>query len=185
MLPHCTAFYAASLDGFIAREDGSLDWLDAANAAAGPGSDLGFADLLRSVDGLVMGRLTFEQVAGFAPWPYGALPLHVVTRRGVVVPEPLRDRVTQSGESPAELVARLGREGRRHLYLDGGQLLAAAFQADLIDRLVVTLIPVMLGSGRRAMGPLSGDRAWQLISTEADPRGFVQLRYRRWRVATG
>lgn len=179
MLPECTAFFAMSLDGFVSRSDGSIDWLDAAVAAAGPGSDLGFGALLASVDGLVMGRVTFEQVLQFDGWPYGDLPLHVVTRTGTRIPDHLAATVTQSSEQPSDLVARLGREGRHHLYVDGGQLLADFLSADLIDRLIITLIPVMLGEGRRPFGPLPGDRAWRHLSTEADLRGFVQLRYRR------
>lgn len=179
MTVRCTAFFAASLDGFVARPDGSIDWLDAAVAAAAPTSDLGFASLLASVDGMVMGRVTFEKVLSFGLWPYGELPLHVVTRRGVAIPDHLRATVTASDEQPGDLVARLSREGRRHLYVDGGQLLADFFAADLIDRLIVTTVPVMLGSGLRAFGPLPADRAWRHLSTEADPCGFVQHRYER------
>lgn len=179
MRPTCTAFFAMSLDGFVSRSDGSIDWLDAAVAAAGSGSDLGFGALLASVDGLIMGRVTFEQVLRFDGWPYGDLPLHVVTRGGTRIPNHLAATVTQSNEQPSDLVARLGIEGRCHLYVDGGQLLADFLAADLIDRLIITLIPVMLGEGRRPFGPLNGDRAWCHLSTEADPRGFVQLRYRR------
>ena len=178
----CTAFFAASIDGFVARPDGSIDWLDAAVASAAPTSDLGFASLLASVDGLVMGRVTFEKVLSFGLWPYDELPLHVATRRGVAIPDQLRGTVTASDEQPAALLARLAGEGRRHLYVDGGQLLADFFAADLIDRLIITTIPVMLGSGLRAFGPLPADRAWRHLSTEADSCGFVQQRYERRRL---
>ncbi|WP_232625608.1 dihydrofolate reductase family protein [Achromobacter deleyi] len=80
MKPACTSFIATSLDGYIARQDGGLDWLDAANQSVTAGEDCGYAAYMRTIDALVMGRSTFEKVASFPEWPYGDLPVYVLRR---------------------------------------------------------------------------------------------------------
>lgn len=173
-----TVFCATSVDGFIARPDGALDWLDAANATVPAGTDLGFAALLSQVDALVMGRKSYEKVRSFGEWPYGSLPVVVRTRGSVEIPESWAGTVSTSGESAPDLVKRLASQGHRHLYVDGGQTVQDFLRAGLITDLVVTLIPVLLGEGIPLFGPLSGDRRLQLLGSEATPFGFVQLRYR-------
>ena len=91
MNPKCSVFIATSLDGFIAREDGSLDWLDAANELIPPGEDCGYGELISTVDTLVMGRRTFEKVHGFVEWPYGATPVVVMSRHAFTLPPSLPD----------------------------------------------------------------------------------------------
>jgi len=116
----CSVFVAMSLDGFIARRDGSIDWLMQANAVVPPGEDCGYQAFVATVDTLVMGRNTFEQALGFGQWPYGKLPVVVMSRRLSRLPMGSPATVSLTHEAPAELVARLGRSGRRHLYVDGG-----------------------------------------------------------------
>lgn len=171
-------FIATSLDGYIARTDGRIDWLEAANATVPAGEDCGYRAFMDTVDGLVMGRRTFEQVLGFDPWPFAGRPVVVLSRRGVAIPEALRGAVSSSSEAPPALVERLSAQGARRLYIDGGLTIQSFLRAGLIDELTVTTIPVLLGSGRPLFGPLDGDLALERLSTKAYDFGFVQSRYR-------
>ncbi len=177
-------FIATSLDGLIARPDGRIDWLLAANAAVPPGEDCGYAAFSGRMDALVMGRHTFEQVLTFPEWPYGDKPVIVLSRRGVAVPAALADRVRTSAEAPRALLQQLGREGRRHVYVDGGQVVQAFLRDGLVDEMTITTIPVLLGAGRPLFGAgpsaLPGDVALQLRDVRHWPFGFVQC---RWAVA--
>jgi dihydrofolate reductase len=178
MRPQVSVFIATSLDGFIAREDGAIDWLEAANATVPPGEDCGYAAFAASVDGLVMGRHSFETVLGFAPWPYGDKRLVVLSRGPVAIPEALAGTVTASSEAPEALVERLGAEGVRHVYVDGGITIQRFMAAGLVDEITVTLIPILLGAGRPLFGPLPGDRNLTLLGSRQYDFGFVQLHYR-------
>lgn len=162
--PVCSVFVATSLDGYIARPDGSLDWLDAANAVVPEGEDCGFAAFMATVDTIVMGRRTFEQVLTFAEWPYGSTPVVVLSRRGVTPGSDSPDTVSVSAESP--------RRSRR-IYVDGGQTIQGFLAAGLIDDLTITVIPVLLRAGRPLFGALRGDLRLDLESTRAFDFGFV------------
>lgn len=178
--PIVEVFIATSLDGFIARPDGSLDWLMQAQAAAPAGEDFGYAAFMAGVDALVMGRKTFDTVRGFDPWPYPGTPVHVVTRQpGFVLPPPQRGDVRVRHEAPAALLAALHADGVRRIYLDGGELIQSCVADDLVDRVTVTTVPVLIGRGRRLWGELPGDRPWQLEGVRHWPCGFVQVTYRR------
>jgi dihydrofolate reductase len=146
----CSVFIATSLDGFIARLDGSIDWLNAANAVVPPGEDLGYKAFMATVDTLVMGRHTFEQVLTFGAWPYGETPVVVMSRRGAPSLTDVPVTVTFSQEMPADLVARLAAEGKGHLYIDGGLLVQSFLAEGLIDELTITVIPILLGKGKPA-----------------------------------
>ncbi len=175
-------FIATSLDGYIARPDGSLDWLMRAQATAPAGEDFGYARFMQGIDALVMGRKTFETVLGFDPWPYPGLAVHVLSRSGAVcVPAALAPRVQPSALAPAELLLQLAQTGVRCAYLDGGELIQSCLQADLVDSMTITTVPVLLGSGRRLFGPLPADQAWAADSVQPWDNGFVQAVYTRQR----
>lgn len=178
--PKVEVFIATSMDGFIARLDGAIDWLMAAQAAAPPGEDFGYADFIDGIDALVMGRRTFETVLGFDAWPYGERPVWVMSRQpSLHVPEALRSTVQHSRASPGALLEELASTGRRRVYLDGGELIQAFLFNDLVDRITLTQIPVLLGQGRRLWGPLPADQAWTLEDSRHWDCGFVQSRYGR------
>lgn len=177
MRPRCSVFVATSLDGYIARPDGRIDWLEEANARVPAGEDCGYGAFIAGIDRIVMGRHTFEQVRGFAPWPY-AVPVTVCSRRGVDVPPALHHRVDVGAEAPAALVERLGAQGAKHLYVDGGVTIQAFLAAGLIDDLTITLVPVLLGTGRPLFRTLPLDVALELVASHAYPFGFVQSTYR-------
>lgn len=183
MNSRCSVFIATSLDGFIARSDGRIDWLNDANAMVPPGEDCGFAEFLSSVDALVMGRNTFEQVLSFPEWPYGSKPVVVLSHSLRSLPAQVPATVTLSAESPATLVARLSAQGLRHLYIDGGLTIQSFLMANLIEEMTITVIPVLLGSGKPLFGPLQSDVHLQFLTNRAYDFGFVQSTYLVRRIA--
>jgi dihydrofolate reductase len=171
MRPVCSVFIASSLDGFIARPDGGLDWLDAVQS---PGEDYGFGEFLASVDTLVVGRRTWEVVLGFGEWPYAGKRVVVLTGRPT---EPRHGETFLAG-APAEIVERLGREGARRLYVDGGATIARFLEAGLVDDLTVSVVPVLLGDGIRLFPGRPPETRLVLEESRTFPSGLVRLRYR-------
>ncbi|MCG8649868.1 MAG: dihydrofolate reductase family protein, partial [Pirellulales bacterium] len=152
-----SVFIATSLDGYIARSDGGIDWLDAANATVPPGEDCGFGAMMQSVDALVMGRNTYEQVLTFGDWVYGDTPVTVLSSKPLASSDQTPATVKHSSESPRELCERLAGEGIGHIYVDGGNTIQRFLAENLVDELTVTLIPVVLGKGISLFGPLGKD----------------------------
>lgn len=171
-------FIATSLDGFIARPDGNIDWLNQANSVVPSGEDCGYLAFMASVDVLVMGRNTFEQVLTFGEWSYGDKKVVVLSRKGFVVPKELKDTVSTSSEDPKLLVERLASEGAQHLYIDGGKTIQSFLASGLVNEIIITIIPILLGTGLPLFGPLKADINLKHVSTNAYPFGFVQSRYR-------
>lgn len=170
-----SVFIATSVDGFIARKDGSIDWLGNPEA---DGEDYGYQEFFASVDVLVMGRNTYETVLGFGAWPYGDKRVVVLSRRPLMFPPGVPSSVSASSDEPAALVQRLEAEGARHLYIDGGITIQRFLAAGLINELTITRIPLLLGEGIPLFGPTGGDLPLQHVATRAFPNGFVQSRYR-------
>jgi len=171
-----SVFIATSLDGYIARADGSLDWLEAQNARIPPGEDCGYADFMADIDVLIMGRETFDKVSSFPEWPYAGKRVIVLSHRPLSGPY-VRYVESQAGE-PGEILSALNSERARHVYVDGGQTIQAFLRAGLVDDLVVTCIPVLLGGGRRLFGELKTDLLLETVSSRSYPFGFVQTAYR-------
>ena len=178
MLAKYSVFIATSLDGFIARDDGAIDWLMKANTLAPPGEDGGYKAFISTVDGLVMGRYSFEKVLSFEPWPYGDLPVVIMSSQFIEIPGHLKHSVSTSSETPKELVKRLTNKGFKHLYVDGGITIQNFISSALINELTITRAPVLLGSGRSLFGPLEHDIELEHIETKCLGGGFVQLKYR-------
>ncbi len=174
----CSVFVATSLDGFIARPDGSIDWLNAANAIVPPGEDCGYGAFMGTVDTLVMGRHTFEQVLTFGEWPYGSTPVVVMSHHATQLPSNAPQTVTLSREAPTDLVARLSAQGDGHLYIDGGLTVQSFLTERLIDELTITVIPILLGAGKPLFGPLPSDMNLLHVATHVYEFGFAQHKYR-------
>ncbi len=174
--PKASAFIATSLDGFIARQDGNLDWLHFDSS----GEDYGFHDFMRAVDTLVMGRGTYQKVLTFGEWPYEGTPVVVLSRTLSQSdrPEHLAGRVDITSETPLALVARLGAAGIKHLYVDGGQTIQSFLSAGLIHELIISRIPVLIGDGIPLFGPLAEDIKLVHLETKTFASGLVQSRYR-------
>ena len=177
MNPKVSVFIATSLDGYIARKNGDLDWLDAANSTVPKGEDCGYCAFMDTVDVLVMGRKTYEQVLSFGEWPYGKTPVVVLSRNPIMFPPELPDTVTHSSEEPEALCDRLSQEGSKHLYIDGGVTIQRFLAAGLVDEITITLIPIILGEGTPLFGPVLKDVLLKCIGTKTFEFGFVQVQY--------
>ena len=171
-----TAYIATSVDGFIARENGDLDWLPSGDEV-GAGEDYGYQAFLDSVDALVMGRSTYEKVLTFGAWPYGDKPVVVLGHRPVTIAPDIAQTVSSLSASPREVVQQLGGQGFDHLYLDGGKTIQGFLTEGLVDELTITTVPILLGRGIPLFGPLPHDVSLRLLETCPFENGFVQLRY--------
>jgi len=178
MTTKASVFIATSLDGFISRLDGNIDWLDQANTAVPNGEDCGYKAFMETVDVIVMGRNTFEQVLTFGEWPYEDKQVVVLSRKGLVVPDGIRKTVSVSSEVLELLVERLSSEGAQHLYVDGGQTIQSFLSAGLLSDLTITVIPILLGTGKPLFGSIKSDVVLTHLSTQAYTFGFVQSKYR-------
>ena len=177
MHARCAVFVATSLDGFIARPDGSIDWLDDANLAVPKGDDCGYSEFMASIDALVMGRATFELALTFDSWPYERTPVYVLSRRLSSLPAGTPGTVTLLSGTPSDVVAHALSRGHRSLYIDGGDTIRGFLSAGLITDITITVIPVLLGAGRPLFGALAGDIKLEHLHTRAFPFGFVQSTY--------
>ena len=178
MTAQACVFIATSLDGYIARADGGIDWLEAANARVPPGEDCGYAAFMQSVDVLVMGRHSFEVVLGFGHWPYGDKPVVVLSSRPLALPTRVPSTVGVSSETPAALLTRLSAQGARRVYVDGGLTIQRFLADGLIAEMTITRIPVLLGAGRPLFGPADRDVTLEHLGTRSWDFGFVQSKYR-------
>lgn len=170
-------FIATSLDGFIAAPDGGLDWLQ--SVPAPDGDDGGFAAFMKRVDAMVMGRVTFETVVGFgAGWHYPT-PGLILSSTMTQAPQRFQDHVRFANGSPREIVALASRLGYKNLYIDGGKTIQRFLNDDLIDEIIITEIPILLGGGSRLFGELEHSLMFELVGTEIVQGQLLQKRYRR------
>lgn len=169
-----SVFVGVSVDGFIARVNGELDFLD-----AGGDEPHGYEEFIATVDTIVMGRRTFEVVLGFGVWPYGVMPVVVLSNRELDLSLAISrgGRLERMAGAPADIVAALSARGARHAYLDGGTTIQGFLRAGLVGRLIITRVPVLVGSGISLFGTLTKDVPLRHVSTKAYPGGLVQTEY--------
>ena len=163
-------FIAQSLDGFIARPDGGLDWLDPFH-----GEEHGYAAFFAGVDALAIGRGTYDTVLAFPEWPYGDKRLIVFTSR----PGNPRHGEELWRGTPRSLAARLDKEGVRRVYLDGGALIRSFLREDLVAELTLNLVPIVLGSGIPLFSSGLPEMPLRFVESKSYASGLVQIRYRR------
>jgi dihydrofolate reductase len=168
-----SVFIGTSVDGFIARPSGDLDFLP-----AGGGELHGYNEFIATVDALVIGRKTFETVLAFPTWPYG-------DKRGVVLSSRLLDFssvrggvVEQMSGHPSEIVAKLEASGVRHAYVDGGITIQGFLRAGQVHRLIITRVPVLIGEGIPLFGSLPRDVRLHHVATQHYASGLVKSEYR-------
>ena len=166
-----SVFIATSLDGFIARPDGSLDWLPAQTEPHG------YDEFIASVDTIVIGRKTFETVLSFDAWPYGSKPVVVLSTTISELRLPDGAVCALMAGDPREIVDRLAARGREHLYIDGGVTIQGFLRAGLIQRMTITRIPVLLGSGIPLFGALPREVRVEHVGTRTYRPGLVQSDY--------
>lgn len=167
-----SVFVGVSVDGFIARPNGALDFLP-----PGGGEPHGYEEFFSSVDALVIGRKTFETVLGFADWPYGDKRVVVLSSRALDLSAVRGGVVEQMAGPPAEIVTKLHSSGARHLYIDGGITIQRFLHAGLVQRLIITRVPVLIGDGTPLFGTLLHDITLCHVATQSYSSGLVKTEY--------
>jgi dihydrofolate reductase len=177
MRPKTSIYIATTVDGFIARPDGAIDWLE----HDAKGEDYGWAAFRESIDSLIIGRRTYEQVLSFeVPWPYHGLSTVIWSRTLGVgdLPEALSKEDVTVSQLPADaLLETLGTRGLKHTWIDGGQTLQAFLSAGLIEQMTLTRLPTLIGQGRALFGPLTADLHLSHVDTTSFSSGVVQSTY--------
>ena len=166
-----SVFVGISVDGFMARTDGGLDFLP-----EGGGEPHGYDEFMSTVDALVIGRKTYETVLGFGSWAYGKKPVFVLSTRELA-PSPAGALVQRMTGAPEEIVAKLGKLGVHHIYVDGGLTIQGFLRAGLIQRLIITRVPVLIGNGVPLFGAVAQDIRLKHIATRQYASGLVQSEY--------
>lgn len=168
-----SVFIGTSLDGYIARPNGQFDFLP-----AGGGEPHGYNEFIASVDALVIGRKTFETVLAFPDWPYANKRVVILSSRPLDLSAVHNGVVEQMAGPPAEIVAKLAASGAHHLYVDGGITIQEFLRAGLVQRLIITRVPVLIGEGIPLFGALPRDVQLQHVATQQYPSGLVKSEYR-------
>jgi len=166
-----SVFVGTSLDGFIARANGDLDFLE-----AGGGEPHGYDEFIATVDALVIGRKTFETVLTFGSWPYGNKPVFVLSTRPLA-PTPPGAMAERMSGAPADIVSQLAARGIGHIYVDGGITIQRFLEAGLIHRLIITRVPVLIGGGISLFGAVPRDIPLKHVATRHYASGLVQSEY--------
>ena len=166
-----SVFVGTSVDGFIARKDGSFDFLE-----AGGSEPHGYSEFIRTIDAHVIGRKTYETVLGFDGWAYGKKPVFVLSTQPLA-PAPKKAIIERLSGDPADIVEQLSSRGIRQVYLDGGDAVQRFLRAGLVDRLIITRVPVLIGEGISLFGSVPRDIPVRHIATRSFPSGLVQSEY--------
>ena len=160
------------MDGYIARPDGALDWLP-----PNGGEPHGYDEYIATVDAIVIGRNTYEIVLKFPGWPYGTKPVIVLSGTLTELKAPEGAICERMAGEPLEIVKQLADRGMNHLYIDGGITIQGFLRAGLMQRLIITRIPVLLGSGIPLFGSLAQDIRMEHVATRSYQSGLVQSEY--------
>ena len=167
-----SVFVGTSVDGFIARRNGEFDFLP-----PGGGEPHGYDEFMASVDALVIGRKTFETVLRLAAWPYGDKRVVVLSSRPINLSAARGGIVEQMAGTPAEIVSKLAASGAHHLYVDGGITIQEFLRAGLVQRLIITRVPVLIGEGIPLFGTLPRDMRLHHVATHQYASGLVKTEY--------
>jgi len=169
-------YIAQSLDGYIADKNGDIDWLmDIPNPE---NSDFGFAEFMSKIDAVVMGRNTFEKVNSFGVWSY-TKPVYVISASLHDLPQKYSGEVEILNLKPKQIIETLEKEGMKNLYIDGGSLIQSFLSEDLIDELIITSIPVLLGGGIPLFGKLNNSLKFKFQKSEVLNNSLVKSHYKR------
>lgn len=169
-------YIAQSLDGFIAKKDGDITWLE--EFPNPDGSDFGFSDFMKKIDALLMGRNTYEKVLTFEFWPYEK-PVYVISNTIKVVPENLEGKVFIVRGEILEILESLENKGLKSIYVDGGKLIQSFLSEDLIDTMIITTMPVILGEGLPLFASIGRELKWELVESQVLNKYAVKSEYSR------
>lgn len=169
-------YIACSLDGYIARKDGNIDWLmDYPNPE---NSDFGFSAFMERIDGILMGRQTFETVLSFGQWPY-TKPVYILSNTLKELPPEISNKAEIVQGKLSSILDVLNSRGIVNLYIDGGKTIQSFLELDLIDELIITRMPIILGSGIPLFTSMEREISFELASTEALTKDLVKSTYTR------
>ncbi len=179
MTPKNSIFIATSIDGYIADKNGGIEWL---HSIENPDNDdLGYVEFTGRIDALVMGRVTFESVMGFdIPWPYDK-PVYVLSRTMSAIPSTHQDHATLVNGSLSKVLSQIHANGHHRLYIDGGATIRSFLKEDLIDEMIVSTIPILLGGGAPLFSELPRALQFDLVSTKTYVNQLPQNHYERRR----
>lgn len=169
-------YIAMSLDGFIAEADGGIGFLESAGDAQ-EGEDFGWTEFFENIDALVMGRNTYDVFRSFDLWPYEDKKLVVLTNRDVEITDDLKDRVSSFAGSPEETVNHLKSMNCENLYIDGGWVIQDFLNSGLINEMIITIIPILIGDGIALFGSLKEQIKLEASSVKKFENGLIQLHY--------
>ncbi|MCU4338005.1 dihydrofolate reductase family protein [Acinetobacter dispersus] len=170
-------YIATSLDGYIADKNNQLDWLH--EAASSDQSDFGFSEFLERIDAIIMGRNTLDTVLSFGgEWPYQK-PVFILSNTLTDVPPELKGKVYLEKGSLKDIVARLNKNGYINLYVDGGITIQNFLKEDLIDEMIISTIPTLLGGGKSLFCDLKKPLKFQYLKTEVYQDSIVKNYYVR------
>ncbi|TGL59307.1 dihydrofolate reductase [Leptospira ognonensis] len=172
-----SVFIATSLDGFIARNNGDIDWL--VNAPNPEKDDFGYNEFIKSIDVILMGSGTFRTVESFDSWPYPDKKTIVLSSSHSESEKYQLQDITFSQATPSTIVASLEEQSFKNVYVDGGKVIQSFLRANLIDELIITKIPILIGQGRPLFGELKKDLHLHHTKTKSFSNGFVQSTYER------
>lgn len=170
-----TVYVGTSLDGFIARKDGDIDWLVKYQNKEVHDS---YHEFISSIDAMVIGRGTFEKVLSFPEWPYEK-KVFVLSSSLKQIPETLNEKATLVTMKPAALLSHLADKGYSNIYVDGGKVIQSFLKEDLIDELIITRVPELIGTGIPLFGYLDNDLHFEHIRTNIYSDGLVKSHYIR------
>jgi dihydrofolate reductase len=168
-------YIGTSLDGFIARKDGDIHWL---TQFANEEAIDAYKELISRIDAIVIGRGTFDKVLTFPSWPYEK-KVFVLSSSIKQVPEKVTDKVTVLSMKPTELLSYLTEKGFSSIYIDGGKVIQAFLKENLIDELIISKVPVLIGNGIPLFGYLDDDIQFSHIKTTVASNGLVRSYYHR------
>ncbi|MEZ5083789.1 MAG: dihydrofolate reductase family protein [Bacteroidales bacterium] len=172
-----SVFIATSLSGYIADKNGGLDWLQ--SIPNPENNDMGFVEFTNTIDALVMGRTTFETVIGFdVPWPYSK-PVYVLSNKLKEIPESYKGKAHLVKGTLTEILEQIHAKGHERLYIDGGTTIRNFLKEDLIDEMVLTTIPIILGGGSSLFSELPNELKFELIGTKTYLNQVTQNHYKR------
>ena len=168
-------YIATSLDGYIATEDGGIDWL---HEIPNPdGSDFGFAEFMDSIDALIMGRNTFEVVQSFGQWPYNKM-VFVLSNTLADIPKELSGKAEVVRGDLKEIINQLNERGYNDFYIDGGKVIQSFLEEQRIHELIITRIPILLGNGIPLFGKQNHQTKLEHIKTEVYNNALVKSHYK-------
>lgn len=172
-----SVFIATSIDGYIADKNGGIDWL---HSIPNPDNDdMGYVEFTNNIDALVMGRTTFETVCGFEiDWPYDK-PVFVLSTTLNEIPESHQDNAFLIKGTLNEIIEQINKKGYHRLYIDGGTTICNFLKADLIDEMIITTIPIVLGGGSPLFSELPNELKFELIATKTYLNQITQRHYKR------